>query len=77
MSSTLSALVITKNEERNIASCLDSLQWVDQLIVVDAESTDQTVDWPAGIRIRFSSGHGQDSGLRKILAWTSLNLNGS
>ena len=43
MSSTLSALVITKNEERNIASCLDSLQWVDQLIVVDAESTDDTV----------------------------------
>src|SRR5215217_1686328 len=44
MSSTLSALVITKNEERNIASCLDSLQWVDQLFIVDAESTDQTVD---------------------------------
>jgi (heptosyl)LPS beta-1,4-glucosyltransferase len=44
MSSTLSALVITKNEERNIASCLDSLQWVDRLIVVDAESTDRTAD---------------------------------
>lgn len=42
MSSTISAVVITKNEERNLASCLDTLRWVDRLIVVDAESTDGT-----------------------------------
>ena len=44
MSSTISAVVITRNEEANVAACLDTLQWVDELIVVDAESTDRTVD---------------------------------
>ncbi|MDZ7291712.1 MAG: glycosyltransferase family 2 protein [candidate division KSB1 bacterium] len=40
---SLSALVITKNEAENIRECLASLQWVDEIVVVDAESTDATV----------------------------------
>src|SRR5215218_10475254 len=44
MPSTISAVVITKNEEANVAACLDSLQWVNELIVVDAESMDRTAD---------------------------------
>src|SRR5574341_2559299 len=39
----VAAVVITKNEERNIAACLASLAWVDERIVVDACSTDRTV----------------------------------
>lgn len=39
----LSAVVITKNEEANIARCLTSLSFADELVVVDAESTDGTV----------------------------------
>lgn len=42
-SPTVAAIVITKDEERNIGPCLESLTWVDQLIVVDACSTDRTV----------------------------------
>jgi len=38
----LSAIVITKNEEHNIIRCLNSLSFADEIIVVDAESTDQT-----------------------------------
>ena len=40
---TVSAILITKNEEHNIAECLDSLHWVDEIIVVDSGSTDNTV----------------------------------
>ncbi|WP_447973289.1 glycosyltransferase family 2 protein [Nitrospira sp. Kam-Ns4a] len=40
---TIAAVVITKNEERNIAACLASLAWTDEIIVVDACSTDRTV----------------------------------
>ncbi|MGH7231599.1 MAG: glycosyltransferase family 2 protein [Nitrospiraceae bacterium] len=40
---TIAAIVITKNEERNIGACLKSLRWVHDLIVVDAVSTDRTV----------------------------------
>ena len=40
----LSVVVITKNEERNIADCLKSVYgWVDEIVVVDDESTDRTV----------------------------------
>ncbi|UCD54852.1 MAG: glycosyltransferase family 2 protein [Candidatus Omnitrophota bacterium] len=38
----ISAVLITKNEERNIKRCLDSLKWVDEIVVVDGESTDKT-----------------------------------
>ena len=41
---TIAAIVITKNEERNIGACLGSLRWVQDLIVVDACSTDRTVE---------------------------------
>ncbi|MCL6647227.1 MAG: glycosyltransferase family 2 protein [Chloroflexi bacterium] len=35
--------VITANEEANIAACLRSLAWADELLVVDSGSTDRTV----------------------------------
>ena len=39
----LSVVVITRNEERNITACLESVKWADEIIVVDAESKDRTV----------------------------------
>ena len=44
MSCPVSVIVITKNEERNIADCLKSVAWADEIIVVDAESVDGTVE---------------------------------
>ncbi|MFC1485138.1 glycosyltransferase family 2 protein [bacterium] len=38
----LSAVVITKNEEKNIDICLKHLTWADEIIIVDSESTDKT-----------------------------------
>ena len=40
----ISATVITFNEEHNIATALESLFWADEIIVVDSESTDRTVE---------------------------------
>jgi glycosyltransferase involved in cell wall biosynthesis len=40
---TISAMINTYNEEKNITDCLKSLQWVDELVVVDSGSTDKTV----------------------------------
>lgn len=41
----VSVVVITKNEEKNIAKCLESVyKWADEIIVVDDESTDKTVE---------------------------------
>lgn len=38
----VSAVIISKNEERYIARCLESLCWADEILVIDAESTDNT-----------------------------------
>lgn len=35
---------MTFNEEHNICDCLDTLTWVDELVVADTGSTDRTVD---------------------------------
>ena len=41
----LSVVIITKDEEDNVESCLKSVYgWVDEIIVVDDESKDRTVD---------------------------------
>ena len=40
----ISACIITFNEENNIASALESLEWADEIVVVDSESTDKTRD---------------------------------
>jgi glycosyltransferase involved in cell wall biosynthesis len=40
----LSAVVITKNEEANIERCLRSVSWVDEIILVDSDSDDATVE---------------------------------
>jgi len=41
---TLSVIVNTLNEERNIAACLDLATWADEIVVVDMQSDDRTVE---------------------------------
>src|SRR5689334_15403747 len=38
----ISAVINTLNEEKNIANCLKSHNWVDEIIVVDMDSDDKT-----------------------------------
>ena len=40
----LSLVVITKNEERNIEACLESVRLADEVVVINAESHDRTVE---------------------------------
>ena len=39
---TVSVLILTLNEEVNIEGCLDSLQWADDVVVLDSFSSDRT-----------------------------------
>ncbi|MFH1096144.1 MAG: glycosyltransferase family 2 protein [Candidatus Desantisbacteria bacterium] len=38
----ISVIIITHNEEKNILACLSSVKWANELLVVDAVSTDNT-----------------------------------
>ena len=38
----VSVTIITRNEEKNILACLESVQWADEIIISDSGSTDST-----------------------------------
>ncbi len=40
----LTVTIITKNEEKNIERCLKSVRWADEIVVLDSNSTDRTVE---------------------------------
>ena len=40
----LSIVVLTKNEGKYIGACLDTVAWADEIVVVDDNSTDKTVE---------------------------------
>ncbi len=41
---TISILILTFNEERNLPSCLNSLKWCNDIVILDSYSSDKTVD---------------------------------
>ena len=44
MTPKLSVAIITYNEESNIRRTLESVKWVDEIVIVDSGSTDKTVE---------------------------------
>lgn len=44
MNNKISATIITFNEQANIERCLKSILWVDEIVIVDSYSTDNTIE---------------------------------
>jgi len=53
MHQMISAIIHTKNEEKNIAQAIHSVTWADEVLVVDMESTDATVATAQGLGARI------------------------
>lgn len=50
----ISAVVTTFNEEPNVGDCIASLEWCDEIVVVDSYSTDRTPEIARGCaKVRF------------------------
>jgi len=49
----ISAVILTKNEEKNIRECLKSLKFCDEIIIVDDFSEDETVEIAKNYDSRF------------------------
>jgi len=76
----ISATIITLNEEKNIGSCLESLDFVDEIVVVDSGSTDRTGEICRGNpKVRFHDlpweGYGRQKNLAASLASHDWILN--
>ena len=54
---SVSILILTLNEERNLGGCLESAAWSDDVVVLDSYSTDRTtsIARAAGARSRPNS----------------------
>jgi glycosyltransferase involved in cell wall biosynthesis len=64
MTPTISAIVIAKNEAEMIANCLDTLQWCDEVIVVDHHSVDTTAQLAERAKARVITANGSFADLR-------------
>ena len=66
----ISVLILTKNEEVNLPPCLESVAWCDDVVVLDSNSTDKTVE--------IAKAHGARVISRDFDNWSShLNWAGS
>jgi glycosyltransferase involved in cell wall biosynthesis len=70
---SVSVLIMTLNEEKNLPACLASLAWCDDVVVLDSFSTDRTVEiaLAAGARV-YQRVHDSESaqrnyGLKEII----------
>lgn len=65
---SVSVLILTKNEERDLRNCLASVAWSDDVWVLDSESEDKTVDiataWGARVRVRPFDGFAKSEAKR-------------
>lgn len=65
----ISATIITLNEEKNIGACLASLDWADEIVVVDSGSSDRTGEvCRANPKVRFHEHAWEGFGWQKNLA---------
>ncbi|HYM09314.1 MAG TPA: glycosyltransferase family 2 protein [Bryobacterales bacterium] len=68
----VSVLVPVKNEEANIAACLDSLRWAGEVFVVDSQSTDDTARLAEAAGAQVVQFHYQGGDKKKN--WSLANL---
>jgi glycosyltransferase involved in cell wall biosynthesis len=65
---TLSVVIITHNEAHRLAACLDSVRFADEIVVVDSESTDNTVNIAKQYTARVFNQPWQGFGRQKQIA---------
>lgn len=71
MRPTFTAIVVAKNEEAMIANCLETLQWCQEIIVIDNGSEDRTVDLAKRQNVRVLTSSVKTFAELRNLGWKS------
>ncbi|QQS44836.1 MAG: glycosyltransferase family 2 protein [Acidobacteriota bacterium] len=69
----VSVIIPVKNEERNIAACIESAAWANEIFVVDSASSDRTVEIAERLNARVVQFH-FEGGYPKKKNWALDNL---
>ncbi len=70
MKTPISVVVITKNEESNIRACLNSVYgWADEIVIVDDESRDKTVEIAGGYASKIFHRRMDNEGIHRNWAY--------
>nr|WP_275575729.1 glycosyltransferase [Aquitalea pelogenes] len=69
MREPLSVVLITKNAAAQLEKTLASVQWADEIVVVDSGSTDETVVIASAYKAKLSTRTGWDSVPRSNLPY--------
>jgi glycosyltransferase involved in cell wall biosynthesis len=69
----IAVIVFTLNEERNLPDALASVQWADEIFVVDSQSTDRTADIAASTGAKVVQFEYSGRGPKKM-EWSLRNL---
>jgi glycosyltransferase involved in cell wall biosynthesis len=48
----ISVIILTKNEEKNILDCLETVGWADEIIILDDNSIDRTVEIAQSLNLK-------------------------
>ncbi|MCG8400016.1 MAG: WcaF family extracellular polysaccharide biosynthesis acetyltransferase [Firmicutes bacterium] len=70
----VSVLVPVKNESANIVGCLDALSFADQIVVIDSQSTDDTVKLAENMGAEVVQFHYSEAGWPKKKNWALENV---
>ena len=69
----ISVLILTKNEQQDLAACLESVFWSDDIHVFDSFSTDRTVEIAGTHGAQVTQNRFEGYAQQRNLALTSLN----
>ena len=70
----VSVVIITGNEEKNIKDCLESVKWADEIIIIDSESSDKTVEIGKQYKVYKTNSLREGEACPNNINWTPLNV---
>ncbi len=41
---SLAAIILTRNNEETLDECLSSINWINEIVIVDTKSSDNTIE---------------------------------